>query len=151
MEGADLFKVELVDPWRMKVYPLGYTGGGAQAFRLPMITALLRITAAASGAGSPQPINILAANFVGGTADNLTADPTLFKAPVLTYSADFQLGMLEQSPAATAVLEKHLPHKLLLQHMLTVMPVTAMPRFIPEVTEQQVKDIQAELETIPVE
>ena len=49
------------------------------------------------------------------------------------------------------VLEKHLPHKLLLEHMLTVMPVTAMPRFIPEVTEQQVKDIQAELETIPVE
>ncbi len=151
LEGADLFKVELIDPWRMKVYPLGYTPSGAQAFRLPMVTALLRITAAPSTAGSPQPINVLAANFVGETAENLTADLALFKAPVLTYSTDFQLGMLEHSPAATAVLEKHLPHELLQDRRLTVMPVTAMPMFIPKITEQQVKEIQAELETIPVE
>src|ERR1700730_18166788 len=57
LSGADLFKVELIDPWRMKIYPLGYTERGDQAFTLPMMPALLRITAAAKNAGSPLPIN----------------------------------------------------------------------------------------------
>jgi hypothetical protein len=151
LEGADLFKVELIDPWRMKVYPLGYTRSGGQAFRLPLVSALLRITAATNVENSPQPINVLAANFVAETADNLMADPTLFKAPVLSYSTDYQLGMLEQRPAARAALEKHLPRDVLLQHRLTAFPVAALPMFLPSVTEQQIKDVQADLMAIPVE
>jgi hypothetical protein len=49
-----MFKVELIDPWRMKTYPLGYTQPGDQAFTMPVVTALLRITAAAKGEGSPR-------------------------------------------------------------------------------------------------
>jgi hypothetical protein len=151
LEGADLFKVELIDPWRMRIYPLGYTAAGEQAFQLRMLPALLRITAVAKAEGTPEPINVLVSKLVGEEANDLRADPALFKVPALHYSADFQIGMLEHSPAAAAVLEKHLPHSLLLEHRWTAFPVTMLPMFLPDITEQQIEAIQAELATIPVE
>ena len=36
------YSVELIDPWRMQIYPLGFTQGGLQAFRAPFANALLR-------------------------------------------------------------------------------------------------------------
>ena len=131
LSGADLFKVELIDPWRMKIYPLGYTGRGDQAFTLPMMPALLRITAAAKNAGSPLPINTLAANFAGESPSNLSVNSSLFKAEQLHYAVDFQIAQLEQSQAAIAVLEKFLP-KGAPRGIITVRPLVAPANVLAE-------------------
>jgi len=151
LADAELFKVDLIDPWRMKIYPLGYTQPGDQAFTLPMMPALLRITAASKGDGSPLPINALLATFAGEATSNLAAIPGLFKAEALHYSADFQIAQLQQNPAANAVLEKYLPKSLPRHGGMTVLPLDALPKFITSISQEQVQAMQAELEKIPVE
>jgi hypothetical protein len=41
--GEGIFKVDLIDTWRMKVIPLGYTTGPAQKLRARIAPDLLRI------------------------------------------------------------------------------------------------------------
>jgi hypothetical protein len=152
LPDAELFKVDLIDPWRMKTYPLGYTQPGDQAFTLPMIPALLRITAAAKGEGSPLPINALLATFSGETPpSNMAADKALFKAEPLHYSVDFQIAQLQQNPAANAVLEKYLPKSVPRHGGMAVLPLDVLPKFITSINQEQVQAMQAELEKIPVE
>ena len=43
IDGEGLFKVEMIDPWLMKVYPLGYVQPGVQAFRPFMAPSLFRL------------------------------------------------------------------------------------------------------------
>jgi len=151
LAGAELFKVELIDPWRMKIYPLGYTESGDQAFKLPMVPALLRITAVAKGEGAPLPINTLAANFVGETPATLPVTPALFNAGSPNYSVDFAIGQLQQNPAANAVLEKYLPKSVPRSGFITVVPLDVLPKFMPAVSQELLQSMQAELEKIPVE
>lgn len=42
IEGIGAFNIELIDPWLMKTYALGYAGPGTHKFRLPFAPALLR-------------------------------------------------------------------------------------------------------------
>jgi hypothetical protein len=135
----------------MKIYALGYTGAGDQSFILPMAPALLRITAAGQRAGTPQSINALAARFVGETPSSLTLDPLLFKPEVLTYSVDFPIAQLQQSPAATAVLDKYLPKGVLQNHSIGWMPLSTLSSSIPGITAEQIQAVQAELSAIHVE
>jgi hypothetical protein len=151
LAGADLFKVELIDPWRMRIYTLGYTVSGDQAFVLPMMPALVRITVATHSEAATQTINALVANFVGETPAEMRADPDLFKKEVLTYSSDFQIAQIQHSPAAAAVLAKYLPNTVLQDKRLGVLPVTTLPMAVPSITQQQIEEAQAELVRIPVE
>jgi hypothetical protein len=151
LAGADLFKVELVDPWRMKVHPLGYTEPGDQAFTLPMLTALLRITAAKKGEGSPLPINTLTANFAGEPPTKMSANPALFKAEQLHYSLDFAIQQLQQNAAANAVLEKYLLPSVPRHGAITALPLERLPDFYPKLTQDLMRAIQTELQKIPVE
>jgi hypothetical protein len=151
LAGAELFKVELIDPWRMQVYALGYTAPGDQAFSLPMLPALLRITVAAKNAGSPLPIDALAAHFVGESSNNPIADPALFKSEPLHYSVDFQIAQLLQNTAASAVLEKYLPKSVPRSGFTNVLPLKMLPRFAPAVTAELLQSMQTELEKIPAE
>ncbi len=76
LEGDGPYQVDLIDPWLMKVYKLGYTRGGLQAFRAVMMPCLLRFTKMTTGAevklvsDNVQP---LLAKWVG--------DPTTEKPP----------------------------------------------------------------------
>ena len=149
--GAQRFKVELIDPWRMKIYLLGYTESGDQAFRLPMIPALLRITRAALGADAPLPINVLAANFVGENASALAVNSALFNAAPLHYGVDFSVAQLEQNAAATAVLDKYLPTQVPRTGFIKAMPLDLMPKLLPAVSQELIQTMQTELEKIPVE
>jgi len=151
LAGADLFKVELIDPWRMKVYPLGYTESGDQAFSLPMLTALLRVTAAKQGEGSPLPINTLVAKFAGEPATKMSADPALFKAEPLHYSLDFAIYQLQQSAAANAVLEKYLPPSAPHRGVITVLPLERLPDVYPKLSPDLMQAMQTDLQKIPVE
>jgi hypothetical protein len=151
LAGADRFKVELIDPWRMRIYTLGYTVSGDQAFVLPMMPALLRITVATHGEGAAQTINALVASFVGETPTEMRADPDLFKKEVLTYSSDFQIAQIQHSPAAAAVLAKYLPTTALQDKRLGVLPLTTLPMLVPGIAQQQIQAAQAELARIPVD
>jgi hypothetical protein len=57
LEGTGAFKVELIDPWQMKTYALGYAGPGTQNFRLPFAPALLRVTHEASPELNGAPLS----------------------------------------------------------------------------------------------
>jgi hypothetical protein len=46
--GQGAFKVELIDPWLMKIYPLGTISAGRQSFRPKILPCLLRITKASA-------------------------------------------------------------------------------------------------------
>jgi hypothetical protein len=149
LAGADLFKVELIDPWEMKIYPIGYTGPGDQAFTLPVTTALLKITTVAKSEGRPRPIGDLAATFAGDLPSTATANAALFKAEPLHYGLDFQISQIEENPAANAVLEKYLP-KQLLSSRAAVMPLSILPN-ITHVSPDTMHAIEAELTKIPVD
>jgi hypothetical protein len=150
LAGSGVFKVELIDPWRMQIYPLGYTNPGDQAFSLPMLTALFRITAVDRSAESPRPIADLLATFAGEPNINAAADPSLFKKESLHYSADFQISQLQQNSAANAVLEKYVP-KALLGSGINALPLDIAHSVTHTLTEDQMRSIQDELQRIPVE
>jgi hypothetical protein len=149
LAGADLFKVELVDPWQMKIYPLGYTAPGDQAFTPPLAPALLRITAAAPGAGEPRRIGELTAAFAGDLPSAGPADPARFVSGPMHYALDFPLAQIEASPAGKAVLERYVPSRYLRSPMnvLTLEAVAKMAAMSPD----QMKAMSAELAKIPVE
>jgi hypothetical protein len=150
LAGADLFKVELIDPWQMKVYSLGYTAPGDQGFTMQIVPSLLRITAAAKGAGEPRPIGDLIGAFSGNPSSAYKANPSLFTSGQLYYSVDFHISLILQNPAAKAVLEKYMP-KSVLTGGITGLPLSALPTIMPTISQSTVEQIQSELAKIPVE
>ncbi len=149
LAGGPLFKVELIDPWLMRTYLLGYTSSGDQAFTMPVAPALLRITAAAKGAGEPRPVGDLLGVFAGDFPTTAKADPALFNAGPMHYGLDFQIWMLQQNPAADALLEKYLP-KRVLHGRATVFPLSALLKFT-HTRQQTVRALAAALGRIPVQ
>ncbi len=147
--GADLFKVELIDPWLMKTYFLGYTGAGDQAFKIPVAPVLLRITAAAKSAGEPHPIEELAAKFTGNPYVPIAANPALFKREVYYYGSDFSVGQLEIDPRTKAILEKYFPD-VLNKWQTAAIPLSAFPTFM-HISPETMQAIDIELKKIPVE
>ena len=112
LAGAELFKVEAIDPWLMKVYPLGYTAPGDYAFMPPISSGLLRITAARAGEGEPHPLGELTGAFTGNGASGGKADLDRFKAEPATFSADYPISQMVANPAARAALEQRLPQNV---------------------------------------
>ncbi len=163
LEGAELFKVDLIDPWCMKIFPLGVTTAGDYAFFMPLSTGLLRITAVTQSDASPRSMGALLADFAGetdpGSSDvkwELKVDPALFKVEPLHYSIDFQILQLLQNPAAKAVVERYLPREVL-QSIAVVLPLEATAKFGTfmgvqfNMSEEKLRAAQAELEKIEVE
>ena len=164
LTGADRFDVQLIDPWCMKVYPLGVTTAGDYAFFMPLSIGLLRITAAVQSEATPKSIGALLADFAGeqNSAENeikweSKLDPSLFKVEPLHYSTDFQILQLLQNPAAKAVLEKHLPD-MKWSGILGALPLdllSKLPSFpgmhLAHVSEADLQAIGAELEKIEVD
>jgi hypothetical protein len=149
LAGADVFKVELIDPWQMKIYLLGYTGAGDQAFTMPVSPALLRVTAA-SRSEQPHPIGELAATFSGNLYAPAAPNPALFKPEVLHYSIDFQIGQLELDPRAKAVLQKFLPKAVFAIPVAAAIPANILP-MVMHIDPGTMQAIDAELKKIPVE
>ncbi len=148
LAGADLFKVELVDPWLMKIYTLGYTGPGDQAFTMPAASALLRITAADKGAGQARPIGELAGVFFGDESTAKAADPALFASAPIHYDVDFQIAQIQQSPAGNALLEASLPPRFLRAPFIYMTPEMAAK--LAPLNADQLAVLKAKLAEIPV-
>lgn len=149
LAGADLFKVELVDPWQMKITTLGYTTPGDQAFDVQVRPALLRITAAEKGASAPRPIGELLAAFAGDIATPAKADPERFSAAPMHYDLDFQAAQIQQVPAGAAVLQKYIAPRYL-RPPFTWMSVEMITK-LAKMDAAQVRELSEELEKIPVE
>ena len=149
LAGADLFKVELIDPWQMKIYPLGYTGPGDQAFTMPLAPALLRITAVEKGAGESQPIGKLTGAFAGDISTAGPADPARFSSEPMHYDLDFSATQIQQSHAGAAVLERYVPKRYLRSPLsfLTLEMIAKMSAL----NSDQLRSLRAELVKIPVE
>jgi hypothetical protein len=150
LAGADLFKVELVDPWQMKIYPLGYTSPGDQTFTMSVAPALLRITAVDNSAGQPRPIGELIGTFAGDVSSAAAANPARFKVEAMHYSLDFQIAQLQMDSAARAVLEKYLP-AMLLKPPFNGLPLSMASAKVARLSSDKVEAMAAELAQIPVE
>ncbi len=111
LEGGGPYEVDLIDPWLMKTYRLGYVHGGLQAFRVMVAPSMLRFTKA------KVIDDQLVANHVQELLAKWIADPSIEKAPVAVpiklrpqyYSAEFTIGELLADPQTKALLDKYLP------------------------------------------
>jgi hypothetical protein len=111
IDGAETFKVELIDPWQMKIYALGFTDAGVQAFVPVFVPCLFRFTRAA------QPVEPLAfgtvaqllARFIGDTVSAPPLPLRSFIEQPERFSADFTLRQLMADERTAAIIEKHIP------------------------------------------
>jgi len=109
LAGADLFKVDLVDPWTMKIFELGYTSPGDHAFSLLMRPSLIRVTAASGAEAEPEPLWTLLDRFAGEPSGPQQLDTDAFKPDPIQFSVEVPIAQLCLNPEARLVLEKHLP------------------------------------------
>jgi hypothetical protein len=109
-EGAQ-YQVDLIDPWLMKIYDLGNTGGGLQAFDLPITPSLLRFKRiVAQESKGAVPVQTLIARFL---KDSSIAEPPKavpIQHPAPSYSAEYTIGELLDNPKTSALVKKYLPH-----------------------------------------
>jgi hypothetical protein len=111
--GEGPYQVDLIDPWLMRSYKLGYTPGGLQAFRMVMFPSLLRFTKVTGDLGPGvvnESIQTLIAKWIG--------DPTATKPPTTVpivvapehYTSEFTLGELLEDLRTKALLDEYLPN-----------------------------------------
>ena len=111
LAGNGPYQVDLIDPWLMKTYRLGYVRGGMQAFRTMVTPSLLRFTSA-SGVDSAlvsDRVIVLLAKWIG--------DPNPDKGPVPVpivlkpehYSMEVTLGEVLADPKAKALFDQYTP------------------------------------------
>lgn len=165
-QGTGLFKVELIDPERTKVYPLGYTTPGPQAFAPVMATSMLRLTRVDS-ADAALPIGNmteLLARFVGDTTHPRAPELRAFTVTVEHFSEKSQLNDLIANPRTRAILEKLMPATV---RMVSTKPnmglaslsmlmasspyASAIEKFSPDgLGVENLYAVLAEISTIPV-
>jgi hypothetical protein len=110
-EGSQ-YSVDLIDPRLMKIYPLGSTQGGLQAFDAPLTPCLLRFKKIAEhqSQGEALPIQTLVARFLD---DSTVAQPPKavpIQQPTAFYSTEYTLGELEDDPKTSPLVKKYLPN-----------------------------------------
>jgi hypothetical protein len=109
-EGTQ-YQVDLIDPWLMKIYPLGSTQGGLQAFDAPLAPCLLRFRRIApSESRGTLPIQSLVAKFLDDPTISAPPKATSIQEPVQFYSAEYTLGELEDNPSTSPLVRKFLPN-----------------------------------------
>jgi Domain of unknown function (DUF5060)/Protein of unknown function (DUF4038) len=112
LEGNGPYQVELIDPWLMKTYKLGYVRGGRQAFQTMMTPSLFRFTKAI---GIPEG---LIAEHVQPLLAKWIGDPTIAEAPKWVpievrpehYSLQFTLGELLADPRTEVLITQYFPN-----------------------------------------
>ena len=106
------YKVDLIDPWLMKIYELGITNGGLQAFDLPMAPSLLRFQRVGTqGSGKEAvPVQTLIARYLKDPS--IVAPPKVvpIQPPAPHYSAEYTIGELLDDPKTSPLVRKYLPN-----------------------------------------
>ena len=149
LEGNGPYQVELIDPWLMKTYKLGYVRGGRQAFQTMMTPSLFRFTKATGIAEGliAEHVQSLLAKWIG--------DPTIAEAPKWIpievrpehYSLQFTLGELLADPRTEVLIAQYfpnIPHKgiaraMTLEQIVGYLGVSVDPEKIKEFGEALAK------------
>ena len=124
----------------MRIYPLGYTKGGAQAFISVAEPILLRLTKA-EGKTSELPegtLTQLLSAFIGDTQPAPAPAIRPFLIAEEHYSGDFAMYRLMDDPRTKAVLNKYAPATVQAAQrfsLLSVLPFSALVDTNPEVAE----------------
>jgi len=154
---SELYKVELIDPWLMKIYALGYTTGGIQAFTPVMAPCLLRLTKTPPGE-TPRTATIsqLLAEFIGEPANPPAAKGRPFQLEKQYYSSEYTLDELLSNSRARAAIEKYTPQWVKLRSeypLLGGLPVEMLRDFVgdeaPDTAKSRFNGLAAELLQIP--
>jgi len=127
LAGDGPYRVDLIDPWLMKTYQLGYVRGGLQAFRTMVTPSLLRFTKV-TGIESSQvtdDVHTLLAKWIGDPNPDKGPTPVPIVVTAQHYSMEVTLGEIQADPRAKALLAQYLPN----------VPLTG---FAPALTLEQV-------------
>ncbi len=106
------YKVDLIDPWLMKIYNLGYTQGGLQAFDPPLTPSLIRFQRVEDEKAESQSTTVQA------LFSRLLKDPSIAEAPKAVeirhpeefFSAEYTIGELLDNPKTSPLIKKYLPN-----------------------------------------
>jgi len=109
LEENHSYHVDLIDPWQMKVYSLGATSGGLQAFDPPITPSLLRFRRIDEPVPT-SPVQTLIAKFLQDPTIETAPNAIPIKHPAETFSAEFTLGELEDDPRTAPLVKKYLPN-----------------------------------------
>ena len=109
LEESHAYHVDLIDPWQMKVYSLGETGGGLQAFDPPITPSLLRFSRI-DNPGPTSPVQTLIAKFIKDPTIETAPKAVPIEHPTEMFSAEFTLGELMDDPRTAPLVKKYLPN-----------------------------------------
>ena len=109
LEENRAYHVDLIDPWLMKVYSLGETGGGLQAFDVPTAPSLLRFSRI-DNPGPTSAVQMLIANFLKDPTIETAPNASPITRPTEMFSAEFTLGELMDDPRTAPLVKKYLPN-----------------------------------------
>ena len=111
LEGNGPYRVDLIDPWLMRVYDLGYSRGGLQAFRTVMTPCLFRFTKM-SGVDESVSDNVqsLIAKWIGDPGSAKPPNTVPLEIKPEHYSPEFTIGELLDDPRTKALLDQYLPN-----------------------------------------
>ena len=152
LSGDKIYKVELIDPWTMRVFDLGYTTGGDHRFTLLMKPSLLKFTVTHETSATPVSLQSLLDTFSGEISDACELDETLFRKESFVYSTDYPLAQLMLNADAKKVLEHYLPLKAF-EIPFRAFPLKSLTdlKIIDPVFAETIPQINAELSKISIE
>jgi hypothetical protein len=106
------YQVDLIDPWLMKVYELGSTQGGLQAFDPPITPSLLRMRKITADKSTKEtvPIQTLLARFLKDPSIAAPPNAVPVQHTAKFYSAEYTIGELLDNPKTNALVKKYLPN-----------------------------------------
>jgi hypothetical protein len=122
LDGDGPYEVDMIDPWLMKTYELGYVHGGLQAFTPVIATSFFRF----------RKVPVAKAPVVSDSVEPLIAkfinDPTLKEPPknplsgkqAKYYSAQFTIDELLLDPRTAPLVEKYLSAAIIRQRYRTL-------------------------------
>lgn len=107
-EGSQ-YQVDLIDPWLMKIYPLGITSGGLQAFDPHIAPCLLRLKRTTQ-TGPATPIHLLIAKFLNDSTATQAPAAEPIQPIAKMYGPEYTLGELMDNPKTAALVTQYLPN-----------------------------------------
>jgi len=107
--GTGFYKVDLIDPWLMKIYPMGTVAAGVHAISIHMVPCLLRFIRihGANLKGSLPTLADRMDSFAGELPTPVTSTPFQLTEPHLT--PQYTLNLLLLIPAARETIQDVLP------------------------------------------
>jgi hypothetical protein len=147
--GPGFYDADLIDPWLMKIYPLGTVTAGIHSIDIHMVPCLLRFVRAKSSSAAPSRATLH--DSMDRFAGELSVPPqsTAFNPPIRHLTTEYTLNVLLLIPAARAALQDILPKLKLdgINPALTLQEIVANPA--NEISPAKATELSKALAQIP--